>query len=81
MKYEVLESNNYYHIFNQGNNGENIFIEDINYLYFFVLTKKYIHPIASILSCRLFKKYFYFLIQIKDVVAISTFLENTIKKN
>lgn len=67
MKYEVLESNNYYHIFNQGNNGENIFIEDINYSYFLVLTKKYIHPIASILSYCLLKNHFHFLLQIKDI--------------
>jgi REP element-mobilizing transposase RayT len=67
MKYEVLESDNYYHVFNQGNNGEDIFIEDINYSYFLVLIKKYIHPVASILSHCLLKNHFHFLIQIKDI--------------
>ena len=36
----------YYHIYNRGNNGENLFIEEANYLYFFKLYIRYIYPIA-----------------------------------
>ena len=67
MKYEILQSNNYYHIFNQGNNGENIFIEDVNYIYFLKLMKKYVNPIANVLSYCLLKNHFHLLVQIKEV--------------
>ena len=67
MKYEILEANNYYHIFNQGNNGENIFIEEINYSYFLKLLKKYILPIADVFSYCLLKNHFHLLVRIKDI--------------
>lgn len=35
-----LEHGQYYHIYNRGNNGENIFIEERNYSYF--------HPVRQI---------------------------------
>ena len=67
MKYETLIANNYYHIFNQGNNKEDIFIEEINYAYFLELLKKYISPIATIFSYCLLKNHFHLLIRIKDI--------------
>ncbi len=67
MKYEPLISNYYYHIFNQGNNKEDIFIEEMNYVYFLELLNKYICPIATILSYCLLKNHFHLLIQIKDI--------------
>ena len=67
MKYEILEANNYYHIFNQGNNGENIFIEEINYSYFLRLLKKHILPIADVFSYCLLKNHFHLLVRIKDI--------------
>ena len=48
MKYEPLTASGYYHIFNKGNNGENIFIEEKNYFYFLNLIKKYLIPVAEI---------------------------------
>ena len=41
-----LISEQYYHIYNRGNNGENLFIEERNYQYFFKLYIHYIYPIA-----------------------------------
>ncbi|ALU75317.1 transposase [Tenacibaculum dicentrarchi] len=66
MKYESLESGNYYHIFNQGNNGENIFIEDENYSYFLKLIKTHICSIADVFSYCLLKNHFHLLVQIKE---------------
>jgi len=37
----------YYHIYNRGNNGENIFIEENNYRSFLQLYDKYITLIAE----------------------------------
>src|SRR5690554_358211 len=58
MKYEPLTSEQYYHIYNCGNNGEDIFIEEQNYPYFLELLKKYIVPVAHILSYCLFQRKF-----------------------
>jgi len=66
MKYIKLEKEKYYHIFNRGNNKENIFLEDQNYLYFMSLYKKYIYPIADTFAFCLMPNHFHFLVRIKD---------------
>lgn len=67
MKYERLEANNYYHIFNQGNNREDIFKETMNYDYFLKLMTRHVVPVARILSYCMLKNHFHLLVQIKDV--------------
>lgn len=67
MKYESLDINNYYHIFNQGNNGEDIFIEEMNYAHFLNLLKKHIIPVSKILSYCLLKNHFHLLVHIKEI--------------
>ena len=57
---------NYYHIYNRGNNRENIFIEDRNYKHFLQLFAKYILPIADIFAYCLLRNHFHFLIRIKE---------------
>ena len=41
-KLTLLERGKFYHIYNRGNNRENIFIEERNYRYFLQLYAKYI---------------------------------------
>ncbi|MFD2725362.1 transposase [Hyunsoonleella rubra] len=72
MKYEPLTSGNYYHIYNCGNNKEDIFIEEKNYPYFLNLIKKYIVPVADILSYCLLKNHFHLLIKTKDGIDAKT---------
>tara|TARA_R110001599_G_scaffold144529_1_gene326187 strand:- start:3810 stop:4379 length:570 start_codon:yes stop_codon:yes gene_type:complete len=67
MKYEIVQSTNYYHIFNQGNNGENIFIEEMNYVYFLELIKKHLLPVIDILSYCLLKNHFHLLVYVKEI--------------
>ena len=67
MKYEPIISEQYYHIYNRGNNGEDIFIEDQNYPYFLELLKRHIIPVAHILSYCLLKNHFHLLINTKTV--------------
>ena len=62
MKYEVLMPGRYYHIYNQGNNKENIFIEAKNYYYFLRLVKKYIVPITEIYAYCLLPNHFHLLV-------------------
>lgn len=65
---DFLEETHYYHIFNRGNNKQDIFNEEDNYFYFLKLTKKYILPIANVYCYCLLKNHFHFLIQIKENV-------------
>ena len=61
-----LERGQYYHIYNRGNNGENIFIEERNYSYFLDLYAKYIGPIADTFAYVLLRNHFHLLVRIKD---------------
>lgn len=44
-----LEVNRFYHIYNRGNNGQNIFFEDRNYPYFLQKYAQYVQPYVEIL--------------------------------
>ncbi|MDC7999587.1 hypothetical protein POV26_00900 [Aequorivita todarodis] len=66
MQYEPLKSEQYYHIFNRGNNREDIFLEEKNY-YFLNLMKKYVVPIADVLAYCLLKNHFHLFIRTKQV--------------
>jgi len=72
MKLEPLESSQYYHFYNRGNNKENIFIEDKNYYYFLDLIKKHLVPIADIYSYCLLPNHFHFILRIKDKNQLTT---------
>ncbi|MPS72830.1 MAG: hypothetical protein E2590_06690 [Chryseobacterium sp.] len=67
MEIETLENDYFYHIYNRGNNNENIFFENENYIYFLKLLDKYIIPIADIYSYCLLKNHFHLLIRVKSV--------------
>ncbi len=67
MQYEPLKSEQYYHIFNRGNNREDIFLEEKNYYYFLNLMKKYVVPIADVLAYCLLKNHFHLFIRTKQV--------------
>ncbi len=80
MKQEPFLPDRFYHIYNRGNNRENIFIEEKNYHYFLNLLKKYISPIAHVLSYCLLKNHFHLLVQIKSEEEIpEKYLKNGIK--
>ncbi len=66
MKLEPLETSQYYHFFNRGNNSETIFFEEENYSYFLKLMKKYLLQIADVYSYCLLSNHFHFIIRIKD---------------
>lgn len=60
-----LEPGRYYHIYNRGNNRENIFIEERNYRYFLQLYNKYILPVCDTFAYCLMKNHFHILIRVK----------------
>jgi hypothetical protein len=62
-----LQPGNYYHIFNHGNNRENIFIQERNYTYFLQLYTRYIDPVADTFAYCLLRNHFQLLVRIKDM--------------
>ncbi len=62
-----LQYNAYYHIYNRGINGENIFIEERNYVHFLNLCQKHIEPIAEIYAYCLLRNHFHIIVRIKTM--------------
>lgn len=76
MKRELFEYGGYYHVYNRGNNGENLFHEERNYLYFLNLMKKYLHPIAEIYAYCLMKNHFHIILKIKEREEMKNVMED-----
>lgn len=63
MTVEPLRFGCYYHIYNRGNNRENLFVERRNYPYFLKLYVKYIQPVAQTYAYCLLPNHFHFCIR------------------
>ncbi|HNW52245.1 MAG TPA: transposase [Prolixibacteraceae bacterium] len=62
--FEELEYGNFYHIYNHGVGGRDLFIEPDNYEYFLSLYDKYISPIAETYAWCLMPNHFHLLVKI-----------------
>jgi len=62
-----LEQGHYYHIYNRGNNRENIFIEERNYSYFMQLYQKYVLPVCDTFAYCLMRNHFHILVRVKEL--------------
>lgn len=60
-----LQHGQYYHIYNRGNNRENLFYEERNYHYFLKLYARYIEPVADTYAYCLLRNHFHVLVYIK----------------
>ncbi len=65
-KQPSLVPGHYYHVYNRGNNGENLFIERRNFDYFLALYEKHVAPVADTFAYCLLQNHFHLLIRIKD---------------
>ena len=71
MKHQPpIEFGKYYHIYNRGNNGENLFLTTKNYYHFLSLYDKYISLVAETYAWCLMPNHFHLLVRIKDEVDI-----------
>jgi REP element-mobilizing transposase RayT len=57
---------NYYHIYNRGNNGSNVFLDTDSYYHFLKLYAQYIGPITDTFAWCLLKNHFHILVRIKE---------------
>ena len=69
----------YYHIYNRGNNRENIFIQERNYTHFMNLYAKYIEPIADTFAFCLLRNHFHVSLRTKSKEEIFPNEEETLK--
>jgi putative transposase len=63
---EPLQPDSFYHVYNRGINGENIFKEDRNYSYFLQRYAHYIEPFAETYAYCLLKNHFHILIHTRS---------------
>jgi hypothetical protein len=61
-----LEPGQFYHIYNRGNNGENIFIAERNYGYFLSLYFKHLAPVAETFAYCLPRNHFHICTRIRE---------------
>ena len=60
-----FESNHIYHIYNRGNNSQNIFFTRDNYLFFLEKIRKHILPYADVLAWCLMPNHFHLMVYVK----------------
>jgi hypothetical protein len=58
--------NTYYHIYNRGVNGENIFLEGRNYEHFLNLFAKHIEPVCDLFGYCMLRNHFHILVRVKS---------------
>ncbi len=63
---EPLHPGEYYHVYNRGNNGEPIFLDERNPSYFLSLYAKYVEPVAETYAYCLMPNHFHLLVRIRD---------------
>ena len=61
-----LESDRFYHLYNRGNNHENIFFEEKNYKFFLKKYQDYLMEYVSTYAFCLLPNHFHFLIKVHD---------------
>ena len=82
MNRPPLIEGNYYHIYNRGNNREDLFYEDDNYNHFLRLYDKYIEPVAETFAWCLLKNHFHVLVYLKtqEEIKVESLSYSTVEK-
>jgi putative transposase len=62
-----FEQGHIYHIYNQGNNRQQIFFERDNYLFFLKKIKEFVCPYADVIAWCLMPNHFHLMLEVKDL--------------
>ncbi|GHT77473.1 hypothetical protein AGMMS50262_18580 [Bacteroidia bacterium] len=73
-----LEDGKFYHIYNQGNNGENLYYDDNNYIYFMQKLDWYLSDYLEIYAFCLMPNHFHLLVRVRALDELETHLKETI---
>lgn len=65
--YPPMLAGQFYHVYNRGNNHENLFYSHENYRYFLEKWQQYLTDYVDTYAYCLLPNHFHFLIQVKDV--------------
>lgn len=81
MEKTLLEYGKYYHIYNRGNNGQDIFFQNENYLFFLDRYHQYLSPVCDTIAWVLLKNHFHFLVYIKtpEEIIVEKLKYNTVE--
>ncbi len=69
-KIELLQPENYYHIFNRAVGNELLFRDDTDYTYFLNKIERYVLPVADFISYCLIPNHFHLFVRILDEFSI-----------
>jgi putative transposase len=72
-----LETSRFYHIYNRGINGENIFLQENNYYYFLEKYAFFMHPVVETYAYSLLRNHFHLLIRVKNQELLEQFARNS----
>ncbi|MFT6321321.1 MAG: putative transposase [Granulosicoccus sp.] len=67
-----FHENRLFHIYNQGNNKQQVFFSDENYLFFLWKMRSYLHPFGDLVSYCLLPNHFHWLFFIKKISVSKT---------
>lgn len=74
---QLLEESKFYHIYNQGNNGENLFYNNKNYIYFMQKLDWYLSDFLELYAFCLMPNHFHLLVRIKEIKELDEELRKT----
>jgi REP element-mobilizing transposase RayT len=77
MKERLLEGR-YYHIYNRGNNKENLFIEEANYEFFLKRYAHYCYPVLDTYAYCLLKNHFHLLVRVRSPKEMQKMLDDAL---
>lgn len=73
--YDQLEAENYYHIYNRGNNKEDLFVEAANYNFFLKKYATYCYPVLDTYAYCLLKNHFHLVARVRSQKEFETLLQ------
>lgn len=76
MKIETLRPSSYYHIYNRGIGGTNLFREEKNYHFFLQKYALHLTEVVDTFAYCLLSNHFHLLIRVKDIEMIAPLTEN-----